>query len=229
MNIPSDWLYPPSIKEATEIQRSIAKKIILEDNFKEIKTIAGMDVSNNLYDPKQMIYAGIMVLDAKTLQPLETSEATLKQKFPYVPGFLGFREAPVLVEAYMQLKIKPALIMVDGHGVSHPRGLGIASHIGVLLDCPTIGVAKSILVGTLADKLGEEPGSETALIYQAKQIATVLRSKARSKPLIISPGHRISLPSAVKLVKQCLTKYRLPEPTRYAHKTANECRKKFTQ
>ena len=226
MKLSQDLLFPSNLKQAALIQKQLSEKIILDDFNEELITIAGMDVSNNLYDPKQMIYAGISVIDANNLKLLETAQASMQQQFPYVPGFLGFREAPVLIQAYQKLSIRPSLIMVDGHGVNHPRGLGIASHIGVLLDCPTIGVGKSILVGKPQTELLEEPGSETALIYQDKQVAMLLRSKARSKPLIISPGHKISLLTAVKIVKSCLTKYRLPEPTRYAHLIANDCRKK---
>lgn len=231
MKLSQDLLFPSSLKQAALIQKQLSEKITLEDQFKDFKkeliTIAGMDVSNNPYDPKKMVYAGIAILDIKNLKPLETAQANMQQPFPYVPGFLGFREAPVLIQAYQKLSVRPSLIMVDGHGISHPRGLGIASHIGVLLDCPTIGVAKSILVGTPQVELSEEPGSEVPLIYKDKQIATLLRSKARSKPLIISPGYKVSLTTAVEIVRFCLAKYRLPEPTRYAHLVANDCRKKI--
>lgn len=225
LTIKSEWLFPPSLSEAAIIQKEIAEQVVSYDKFSELINIAGMDVSNNLYDPKQLIYASSVVLDAQTLEILETSHIMQVQKFPYVPGFLGFREAPALVEAYQQLKQKPSLIFVDGHGISHPRGLGIASHIGVLLDCPTIGVAKNLLVGKPATPLGNEIGATTPVIWKDKIIAMLLRSKARSNPLIISTGHRISLNSAVELVKKYLRGYKLPEPTRQAHLSANAFRR----
>ena len=156
--------------------------------------------------------------------PVETQSVEEIQTFPYVPGFLGFREAPALVHAVQKLSQRPHLLLIDGHGVSHPRRLGIASHLGLLLDLPTIGVAKSILVGHPLSPLGEEVGSETPLVHKGEVIGMLLRSRKRALPLIISAGHKISLPTAVSWVKRCLTKYRLPEPTRRAHLAANEAR-----
>ncbi len=205
-----------SIKEAKEMQNEMAAKVILEDDLATPRYIGGMDVSCNLYDPAKMIYAAVVVLDLKELKVIETATIAEKQLFPYVPGLLGFREAPALVNAFNKLKIKPDLILVDGHGISHPRGLGIASHIGVLLDIPTIGVAKSILVGEV---------QKDRLIWNGKTIGRAYQSKARANPLYISTGHRVSLPSAVKWVKHCISKYRLPEPTRQAHLAANACRR----
>ena len=225
MIYPNNWLFPHSIEEAQHVQKIMADRVILTDTCSSFQWIGGMDVSNNLYDPLQMIYASAIVLSFSDCSVKEVASVAEKQEFPYVPGLLGFREAPALIHAFAHLKQKPDLILVDGHGMSHPRGLGIASHLGVLLDIPTIGVAKSILVGKLAQPLEQEPGSEVPLIWKDKQIATVLRSKKRSNPLIISAGHKISLESAVNVVKTMLKKYRLPEPTRQAHFYANQCRK----
>lgn len=224
-NFPEEWLFPPSLQIAVGIQKTMAEQVIKEDQFGTLRFIAGMDVSNNPYDPKQLIYASVVLLDAKTLTIIETTGSVQKQRFPYVSGFLGFREAPALVEAFAQLKQKPDLIFVDGHGISHPRGLGIASHIGVLLNCPTIGVAKTLLVGKPATELNLLPGAQTPVIWQNKIIAMLLRTKLRSNPLIISTGHRVALPTAVQLVQQYLRGYRLPEPTRQAHLAANINRK----
>jgi deoxyribonuclease V len=138
---------------------------------------------------------------------------------------LGFREVPTLVHLYNQLSVRPNVVLVDGHGISHPRGLGVATHLGVVLDVPTIGVAKSILVGTPAGPLAEEVGSTVPLIWKKQEIGMLLRTKARALPLIISSGHKISLPTAVQLVVKCLKGYRLPEPTRQAHLAANSFRK----
>lgn len=214
-----------TIKEAKELQKCMAEKVILEDDFVLPRFVAGMDVSNNMFDPDQMIYAAVVVLDLKELKVVDQATVAEKQSFPYVTGLLGFREAPALVNAFKKLTVKPDIVMVDGHGISHPRGLGIASHIGVLLDIPTIGVAKSILVGEMKEEVASTVRSKGPLIWKEKTIAMVYRSKARARPLYISSGHRISLGTAVKLVESCLTKYRLPEPTRQAHLAANACRK----
>ncbi len=220
-----EWLFPKSIEEAIAAQHEMAAAVVLSDSCVEPHWIAGMDVSNNLYDPAQMIYAAVALLSFPKLELIEQSTFAEKQEFAYVPGLLGFREAPALIHAFERLKQKPDLIMIDGHGISHPRGLGIASHIGVLLDIPTIGVAKSILVGRPASPLGEVAGSQVPLVWKGEEIAILLRSKARSNPLIISAGHKVTLSTAVELVKHSLRKYRLPEPTRQAHLLANSCRK----
>src|SRR5262249_45776038 len=147
-------------------QRVMAKEIVTEDAFKPPQWIGGMDVSNFLFDPNKMIYACCVVLSARDMKIVEESSVVEKQVFPYIPGLLGFREAPGLIRAFNELKQKPDLIMIDGHGISHPRGFGIASHIGVLLNVPTIGVAKSILVGEAAGELGYQAGSKTALLWE---------------------------------------------------------------
>ncbi|MGZ3632734.1 MAG: deoxyribonuclease V [Parachlamydiaceae bacterium] len=222
------WLFIESIPEAQAAQKDMAKKVVLEDDLPEsIKHIGGLDVSNTPFDPEQKIFGAATVISYPSLSLVETATQTNRQTFPYVPGLLGFREAPTLIEAYKQLSILPDIIMVDGHGVSHPRGLGIASHLGVLLGIPTIGVAKSILVGTPAGPLPEEVGSTVPLVWKGKEIGMMLRTKKRCLPLIISAGHKVSLKTAVELVMSCLTKYRLPESTRYAHLTANKARKDF--
>lgn len=228
MDIPSEWLFPSSISAAEEAQRLMARKVVKEDAFSSPQSIGGMDVSNNLYDPAQMVYASAVVLNYPKLEIIEQATAAQKQEFSYIPGLLGFRESPVLIKAFKSLHKKPDLLFIDGHGISHPRGLGIASHVGVLLDIPTIGVAKSILVGHPAATLDDEPGSQVLLQWKGQCIGMLIRSKARSNPLIISIGHRISLESAVQLVRSCLKGYRLPEPTRQAHLLANACRRSYT-
>lgn len=225
-SIPHTWLYPDSLEMAVQVQQQLAEKVLTVDQLPAtIHYVAGMDVSNNWRDPAQIIYATCVVLEAKSLQIVAKASVQMQQKFPYIPGFLGFREAPALVEAYAQLSIKPDLILVDGHGISHPRKLGIASHIGVLLDIPTIGVAKSILVGKPAGELGAEQSATTALIYKDETLAMLLRSKKRCNPLIVASGHKVSLPTAVGLVQSYLRGYRLPEPTRQAHLAANTYRR----
>ncbi len=225
IQIPSEWLFPPSLEAATQVQHLLASRVLLEDDFEPLHYIGGMDVSNNLNDPQKIIYAAAVLLSREQLVVQERSAIAQQQFFPYISGFLAFREAPALVEAFKALTKQPDLLMVDGHGISHPRGLGIASHLGVLLDIPTIGVAKSILVGKLAGPLGPAVGDRVPLVWKGQQIAVVLRTKIRCHPLIISIGHRITLQTAVNLVLECLKGYRLPEPTRQAHLTANTHRK----
>lgn len=219
----TEWLYPNSLENAQLVQRELSKRIILEDDFTFSQFVGGMDVSNNLYD--SMIYASAIVLNKHNLQLEEEKAIAQSQSFPYIPGFLGFRESPALVAAFQQLTQRPEIILVDGHGISHPRRLGIASHLGVLLDIPTIGIAKSILVGHPAGPLGNEKGATTPLVWKGEKIGILLRTKVRCHPIIISTGHRISLQSALEVVLQCLTRYRLPEPTRQAHLAANRYRR----
>jgi deoxyribonuclease V len=222
------WLFCENREEAQAAQREMAKEVVLEDAIpKPIEHIGGMDVSNTPFDPEQLIFTAVVVCSYPSLSIEQTVTQADKQTFPYIPGLLGFREAPTLIQAFNQLSLLPDIIMVDGHGVSHPRGLGIASHLGVLLDVPTIGVAKSILVGKPAAALSEEVGSTVPLVWKGREIGMMMRTKKRCSPLIISTGHKISLPTAIQLVVSCLKKHRLPEPTRYAHLAANSCRRDF--
>lgn len=222
------WLICENISEARAAQNEMAEQILLQDTMNQpIKYIGGMDVSNTRFDPKKMIFGAAVVASYPSLDILQTASHAIKQTFPYVPGFLGFREAPALVHAYSQLSYFPDVIMVDGHGVSHPRGLGVASHLGVLLEIPTIGVAKTILIGVPAAPLPEEAGSMIPLVWKGKEIGMLLRTKKRCSPLIISAGHKITLKTAIQVVMSCLKKHRLPEPTRYAHLAANKRRKDF--
>lgn len=224
MDIPSNWLFPKSAAEAIEVQKNLVGRLRLADEGHVPRFIGGMDVSNNPFDPEHIIHAALVILSYPDLKIVEEVAVTEQQVFPYIPGLLGFREAPALIHAFEKVQQKPDLIFIDGHGISHPRSLGIASHVGVLLDIPTVGVAKSILVGHPERELEEAAGSMTPLMWKGKQLGLFLRSKARSLPLIISAGHRITLETAVHLVKNCLRGYKLPEPTRQAHLAANRRR-----
>jgi deoxyribonuclease V len=225
IDINPKFLYPESLDEAILIQKKLAEQISAEDDFDPPNFFGGMDVSNNLFDPKQMIYATSLILDAKTLSVIEHKSAFEKQEFPYITGFLGFREAPALIHALQSLSQKPDLLFVDGQGIAHPRGLGIASHIGVLANIPTIGVAKTILVGKPQKELGSQVGDYVFLFAKEKKVGVLLRTKRNCKPLVISIGHRISLSTAIEYVLKCSKGYRLPEPTRQAHLAANNFRK----
>lgn len=225
---PHHWLFPKDGAEARKAQKEMAQRVVLRDELpSSIGKVAGMDVSNTPFDPEKRMFGGAVVLSYPTLTLQETATQTDLQTFPYIPGLLGFREAPLLIRAFRELSMRVDLIFVDGHGVSHPRGLGIATHLGVLLDLPTVGVAKSILVGHPAEPLGEEVGSTTSLIWKGEEIGMLLRTRKRALPLILSAGHKITLATAVRLVRSCLKGYRLPEPTRLAHQVVNVCRKNF--
>lgn len=177
--------------------------------------ITGVDVG---YDVKNgLAKASLITLTFPDLKPIEEVQTIIPVNFPYIPGLLSFREIPAILAAIAELKTPPALFMVDGQGIAHPRRMGIAAHIGVLLDMPSIGVAKSKLAGTF-EMPANSKGATTPLWDKGEQIGTVLRSKANVAPLFISPGHRVSHTTAVKLVIDCIGKFRLPEPTRLADK-----------
>jgi deoxyribonuclease V len=165
----------------------------------------------------------VVVLAFPSLEPLEYAVARRPTPLPYVPGFLSFREGPAIIAALAELKIKPDLFIFDGQGIAHPRRLGIASHIGVLADMPSIGCAKSLLVGRHG-VLDDQRGATAPLIYRGEQVGTALRTRSGTKPVYVSPGHRVSLDSAVRFVMACTTRYRLPETTRAADGLASHGR-----
>lgn len=222
--IPPEWLEPPSLQAAKAIQNEMAGRVIREDAFGPVQRLGGADISHNPRDPAAPIYAALVTLDPADLGVIDRAGTVQQARLPYVPGYLAFREVPSLVAVVRTLTTVPDLIFVDGHGISHPRGLGIASHLGVVLDRPTIGVAKSILIGRPAGELGPEPGDRVPLEWRGRTVGMVLRTKRRANPLYISTGHRISLESAVDWVLRAGRGYRLPEPTRQAHLAANALR-----
>ncbi|ACJ00073.1 endonuclease V [Rhodospirillum centenum] len=223
--IQADWLTPPDLATAARVQRDLAGRVVPHGPDGPVRTVAGVDVSQFGRDPSGRVFAAVVLLDAATREVLEVGTAMRVAPIPYVPGFLGFREVPALLAAFGALSRRPDLVLVDGHGTSHPRGLGIAAHLGVLLDIPAIGVAKSILVGAPAGELGGTRGSRVPLVWQGRTIATVLRSKDRVAPLYVSTGHRIDEEAAVDWTLRLGGRYRLPEPTRRAHEAANAFRR----
>jgi deoxyribonuclease V len=212
-----DWNLSP--REAIELQKQLAFEVVQADDFeKPIKTVAGIDLG---YDAKNDTSRAVcVVLKFPELELIESAEALLPIQFPYVPGLLSLRETPVAIKALEKLKVTPDLILCDGQGIAHPRRFGIACHIGLLADVPTIGVAKSILVGKF-ENLGLTRGSVASLIHKNQEIGMVLRTKDNVQPVYVSVGHRISLETAVKYVLECAPKYRLPETTRLADKLAS--------
>lgn len=211
-----DWQVSP--KEAIAIQQQLRGLVRIGDEFSVPRRIAGVDVG--FEDANRTTRAAVVVLDFPSLQLVEYAIARLPTSFPYVPGLLSFREVPAVLAALERLAVLPDMLLCDGQGIAHPRRLGIASHLGVLLDLPTIGVAKSRLIGEYVEP-GEEKGSWEALRDGDEVLGCVLRTRARVKPLYISPGHRVSIDSARELVLACTTRYRLPETTRWAHRLAS--------
>jgi deoxyribonuclease V len=207
-----------SPKEAIEIQKTLQKQLKLMDDFGVIKTVAGVDVG--FEENNAITRAAVAVLDFDTLEPIETAIARRPTTFPYIPGLLSFREIPAVLEAMLELKNVPDLLLCDGQGIAHPRRFGIAAHLGLLVDIPSVGVAKSRLTGTHGE-LPLEKGSFVPLMDKGEQIGIVLRTRTNVKPLYISPGHRVSIESSKKFVLACTPKYRLPETTRWAHKLAS--------
>ncbi len=182
----------------------------------EIRTVAGVDVSY-----REVGRAAIVVFAFPSLELIEQVTATREVTFPYVPGLLSFREGPVVLAAYERLNTQPDLLMFDGQGYAHPRRLGLARHLGAYLGRPSVGCAKSRLTGTYAEP-GPEPGAWSPLMRGREEIGRVVRTKARTKPLFVSVGYRITLPLAVEIVLSCTRGYRLPEPTRIADRLTKQ-------
>jgi deoxyribonuclease V len=211
--------------EARALQPVLAARVEEADRLAEVRLVAGVDVSTTRFDPERLVYAAVVLLAWPGLEVVETATAVQRAALPYIPGLLGFREVPALEEAFGRLRARPDLVMVDGHGRAHPRGLGIASHLGVVMDLPTIGVAKSVLVGKVEGGLAEEAGARAPLVWKGARIGIALRSRARANPLLLSTGHRVSLDTAVAWVERTLRGRRLPEPTRLAHEAAGMLRR----
>lgn len=201
-------------------QIELASQVIREDRLEQDppRLIAGADVG--FEQGGEVTRAAIVLLKYPSLELVEYQVARVATSMPYIPGFLSFREYTALLAAWEMLSQKPDLLFVDGHGISHPRRLGVAAHFGLLVDVPTIGVAKKRLCGKFAP-LSEEPGSCQLLTDKSEPLAWVLRSKKRCNPLFVSTGHRVSLDTALLWVNRCLMGYRLPEPTRWADAVAS--------
>ncbi|MBX4189384.1 deoxyribonuclease V [Candidatus Parcubacteria bacterium] len=211
-----------SPKEAIEIQKELREEVVLAPLKKKIKTIGGADVSLNLYGKD--LYAGIIVLSYPALELIEEATVKVETKFPYIPGLLSFREIPGLLKCWEKLSIKPDVLIVDGQGIAHPRRLGLATHFGVLAHVPTIGCAKSVLYGKFVEPTAVGQANEIIDPKTGEVIGVALKSKERSNPLIISPGHLVTVADSVEIVKGTLRGYRLPEPTRRAHLLVNAFR-----
>lgn len=207
------WNLTP--KEAVQLQRQLCDQIQPKKTFRlgDIKTIAGLDCafdSNGAFG-----WAGVVVFSYPGLVELQRVGRRSPLRFPYVPGLLSFREIPLLLGALEKLDRLPDLLVVDGHGLAHPRGCGIASHFGLVIDRPTIGCAKSRLVGEHRMP-AQAPGSSAPLCHEDRHIGNVLRTRRGCKPVYVSIGHRIDLDTATRIIMRCVDRYRIPKPTRAA-------------
>ncbi|TAH51882.1 MAG: deoxyribonuclease V [Chloroflexota bacterium] len=221
MKIPQNLNWNLTPKEASTQQSELVQRVRAQDDFGAVNFVAGVDVG--FEQKNQIARAAVVVLALPSLEPIASAIARRPVTFPYVPGLLAYRELPVILDAFEKLEREPDLLIMDGHGYAHPRRFGIACHLGVLLDKPTIGCAKSILVGH-AEMPENRVGAWTPLMDKGEIIGAALRTKLNAKrvtnPIYVSIGHRISLETAIDFVLRCCKGYRVPETTRYAHLVA---------
>lgn len=203
--------WPRDIRGAKALQESLRKSVRIEPLRRPPRLIAGADAAFS----EDIVIAVISLFTYPDLIHIEDAIANVRSSFPYVPGFLSFKEGPAILESFERLKIKPELLLFDGQGIAHPRGIGIASHLGVMLNIPTIGCAKSRLIGEYNEP-GTKKGNWTYLYHDTKRIGAVLRTKDNVRPLFVSPGHMIDIESSVEIVMNCISRFRIPEPLRRA-------------
>ncbi|NPU83434.1 MAG: deoxyribonuclease V [Syntrophaceae bacterium] len=210
-------------REAVFLQKELRGRLILDDRSfpSSLQTIAGADVSYARGSDR--FFAAVVVLAYPSLELLEEASAEDRSAFPYVPGLLSFREGPVVLKAFGRLRRTPDAVLFDGQGIAHPRGIGLASHLGLFLDLPAIGCAKTRLYGAHGE-VAPEKGSTADLLADGAIVGAALRTRDRVKPVYVSQGHRVSLGKAVGVVLDCCRGYRLPEPVRLAHRTVNRVR-----
>jgi deoxyribonuclease V len=221
MNIPLTHPWKVSPREAIRIQEKLRKKLLLRRPTTPFKKIAAGDVSYSRLD--DMTHAAFLLFSYPDLTLLERVSAKGRASFPYIPGLLTFREAPVLLKAFSGLTARPDLILIDGQGIAHPRSMGIAAHIGLMLSLPSIGCAKSRLIGTHGN-LAPGRGSALPLVAGDRTVGMVVRTREGVRPVYVSPGHKMDLDTSVKIVLSLCRGYRIPEPLRQAHIFVNQLR-----
>lgn len=215
------WFSRPG--DAIRLQKTLAPRVSLQPPEKgEFRLVAGADVSSTLRGSR--LWAAVLVLRLPSFEVVEEADAERPAELPYIPGLLSFREIPVLLEAFKQLRLVPDAVLCDGQGLAHPRFFGLACHLGLWLNLPTIGCAKSRLVGDHTDP-GPQAGDWSLLRYQDKTVGAALRTRAHCRPIFVSPGHLMNLELALHLVSQCCLRSRLPEPTRLADLAVNRFRR----
>jgi deoxyribonuclease V len=233
------WDLKPT--EAVQLQKQLSRQVRVEPLTRQVKLVAGCDISFNKFS--DIVYAGIIVLRLPELEVADRATAVTRVDFPYVPGLLSFRETPALLEAWQRLNTAPDLVMLDGQGLAHPRRFGIACHFGLLTGRPTLGCAKSVLVGKY-DEPGETAGSYSLMEHKGETVGAAVRTKDKVAPVFVSVGNLIDLEGAIDLTLKCVkgyapessaalfesaprtkSKYRIPEPTRLAHNMVNALRR----
>lgn len=212
-------------REAVAIQDRLASRVACGPPLEEVETVAAADVSAGKRD--ETIAAAVVVMRLADFEVLEVRRAAMRAAWPYVPGCLSFREAPVVLEALRKLRTVPDVLICDGQGRAHPRRMGLASHVGLALPMPTIGCAKSRLVGTVKREPAERRGGRAPLLDDGERIGTVLRTRTGVKPVFVSVGHRIDLASCERWVLAAAPRYRLPEPSRAAHRRVTEYKREL--
>jgi deoxyribonuclease V len=212
-----------SYRDAVEIQNALGSRIRIREFTGPVTRVAGVDVSFSR--KSKALWGGVVVLGYPDLQRLDQGWAQATADFPYLPGLLSFREMPVLLDVLKGIKVEPDVVFCDGQGIAHPRGLGLAAHMGVLIDKPTIGCAKTRLVGEFT-ALGPNRGNSSPLTYKGRKVGVVVRTRSGVKPIFVSPGHAITVPQALEMVLNCSVGYRIPEPVRQAHQLVTRIRKR---
>jgi deoxyribonuclease V len=213
-----------NVEEAIQIQEALKERIILKENFSRIRTMGGGDVAYS--ESENSLFGAIAVLSYPDMGIVDIATTETKVSFPYVPTLLSFREGPVLIRIFQNLKIKPDVMIYDGQGIAHPRGMGLASHMGLWFDIPSIGCAKTPLLRKFISP-GPSKGSFGWIRREGKKVGAVLRTRENVKPLFVSPGHRIDLSTSIRLVLASCRGFRIPEPLRKAHQISRLMREKF--
>ncbi|GIV95604.1 MAG: endonuclease V [Herpetosiphonaceae bacterium] len=211
--------WPKSFEEAIAIQQRLRHNVERQDRLGSVQTVAGLDLG--FVEGGTVARAAAVVLSFPDLELLDQAVAFRPIEFAYYPGLLSFRETPAALEALVGLRLWPDLLICDGQGIAHPRRFGLACHLGLLTDLPSIGCAKTRLTGQPQGELGQERGDQQPLVDQDEIVGVALRTRTGTRPVFVSTGHRISLPSAVHYVLACAPRYRLPETTRLAHRLAS--------
>lgn len=208
-----------SVEEAIQIQENLRSRIILKKSFSRVRTIGGGDVAYS--KERNLLFGAIVVLSFPHMDTLDIAKAYGMVRFPYIPGLFSFREGPILIRTFQRLKTKPDIMLYDGQGIAHPRGFGLASHMGLWLDLPSVGCAKTPLVDEFTSP-GSSRGSHELIRREGREVGIVLRTKDNVKPLFVSPGHRIDLPTSIQIILKCCQEFRIPEPLRRAHNVSRD-------
>ena len=216
--------WPVRLPEAKALQESLRKRVRVRSLRTRLRRIAGCDVS--VERAADRVFAAVVLLEWPSMRRLGCATSVGRIRFPYVPGYLTFREGPVLDAAFRRLAMRPDLVIFDGQGIAHPRRCGLASHLGVVWGVPSIGCAKSRLIGEAADP-GPDPGEWSPLVHEGEIVGSVLRTRRGVKPVWVSPGHRIDHAGSREIVLQACSRFRLPDATREAHLEVNRLRRKW--